>query len=326
MKFHKVSFLIAAFNEEEYLRECIESCLRQEGIDVEVCVVDDGSSDGTRHVISSFSGDARVKYDYFSANRGKVSAFNRAFEMSTGDYVFLVGADDVSDSQRALTSISKLVDSNSDFLYADYYVCDESLKVLRVNKSSSSISSVSLSFNNRISGGTVAMTRRFCDFSFPIPSVLKFEDWWLAFIAVTKFKFVYLPHPVLFYRHHSSNDSVDNAVFFGAMTKDYKRHAAYYDELELYVKKNLIGRSDLIDALRDSRFFKGVYIESSFLCRLKLLFSFFETYKRMPRTRYGLIAMFMVLPGFSGFFDVLLFAKKKFRNLKVGNYDNESKG
>jgi hypothetical protein len=78
-----VSFLIAAFNEERFVVACVASCLDQTYTPVEVCVTDDGSTDGTWDILqAAFGQDPRVKLARLEENKGKVHAFNRSFEMA----------------------------------------------------------------------------------------------------------------------------------------------------------------------------------------------------------------------------------------------------
>jgi hypothetical protein len=88
-----VSVVIDNFNYERFVGEAIASALAQTGpdVEVEVVVVDDGSTDGSRRIIESFG--QRVR-SVFTENGGQGSAFNRGFEVSTGDVVLFLDADD----------------------------------------------------------------------------------------------------------------------------------------------------------------------------------------------------------------------------------------
>ena len=89
----KVSIIIPAYNVESYIRRGIETSLGQSYGNIELVIVDDGSSDGTWGVIESYSGDARVK-SARQANAGVSKARNRALDMATGDYVVFLDSDD----------------------------------------------------------------------------------------------------------------------------------------------------------------------------------------------------------------------------------------
>ncbi len=95
MKHPLVSVCIPAFNQCEYLRLAIASALNQTEQNVEVIVVDDGSSDDTRGVCESFN-DPRVKYT-FQANDGTrgLGARNAAILQAQGDWIALLDQDDL---------------------------------------------------------------------------------------------------------------------------------------------------------------------------------------------------------------------------------------
>lgn len=86
-----VSIVINNYNYEQYLSEAIGSACGQNYSGVEVIVVDDGSVDGSRHIIESY-GDSIVPI--YKANGGQASAFNAGFAASNGDIVIFLDADD----------------------------------------------------------------------------------------------------------------------------------------------------------------------------------------------------------------------------------------
>ena len=93
-----VSVLIAAYNEEENILECIDSIINQTYNNIEVIVVDDGSTDNTLHLLESYN-DNRLKI-VTQENRGRVFSRNRALSLASGKYVILQDADDWSDKKR----------------------------------------------------------------------------------------------------------------------------------------------------------------------------------------------------------------------------------
>jgi glycosyltransferase involved in cell wall biosynthesis len=88
----RVTVCITSFNYAEFLAQAIDSALVQDYDDLEVIVVDDGSSDGSRSVIESYA--SRVE-SVFQPNAGQSAAVNTGFARSTGDVVFFLDSDDV---------------------------------------------------------------------------------------------------------------------------------------------------------------------------------------------------------------------------------------
>lgn len=308
----KISFLIAAYNEEDYLEECIFSCLNQEDVLVEVCVVDDGSQDKTASIIKALAAaDERVKYKIFSANKGKVCAFNEAYKLASGDYISLVGADDVNALDRSRMSVEFIERLEVGLVYSDYYVCDERLNVRSVVNVSDSVNLKQLCFNNKISGGTVLFSRSLAELIFPMPEVLRFEDWWIAFVAVCESKVARIDKPLLYYRHHGLNDSVSSR-FFKAKVKDFSRHFDYYKVFHNYLCEKKAVDDEVVRTLRESEYFKSLYVASGLLKRLGVSRDFLGKYG-LPRTSYG-VAGFLFLTVFGSVpFDLALWFKERLR-------------
>ncbi|WP_294639496.1 glycosyltransferase family A protein [uncultured Aquabacterium sp.] len=91
MNFRKLSVVIPNYNYESYIADAIESALSIDWPDVEVIVVDDGSTDNSRAVIERYRG--RVQ-SIFQENKGQVGACNAGFAASTGDAVLFLDSDD----------------------------------------------------------------------------------------------------------------------------------------------------------------------------------------------------------------------------------------
>jgi glycosyltransferase involved in cell wall biosynthesis len=98
-----VSIVICNHNYERYLSTAIDSALRQTYKPVEIIVIDDGSTDGSRNVLSTYRDRVRV---IFKSNGGQASALNAGFRESRGEIVCLLDADDVFDPKKA----ARLVD------------------------------------------------------------------------------------------------------------------------------------------------------------------------------------------------------------------------
>lgn len=88
----EVSIIIPTYNRAHYLGRAIESALEQRIADLEVVVVDDGSTDSTRELVRAYS-DPRLRYIH-QENQGATAAFNTGVNCSTGDYISILGSDD----------------------------------------------------------------------------------------------------------------------------------------------------------------------------------------------------------------------------------------
>src|SRR4051812_7574018 len=86
-----VSIIINNYNYRRFLREAIDSALQQNYQRIEVVVVDDGSTDGSREVIRGY-GDRIIAV--LKANGGQGSAINAGFAAAHGDIICLEDSDD----------------------------------------------------------------------------------------------------------------------------------------------------------------------------------------------------------------------------------------
>jgi glycosyltransferase involved in cell wall biosynthesis len=110
----RCSVLIAAFNVEAYVADAVGSALSQTYPEVEVIVVNDGSTDGTAAALAPYLD--RVVYRE-QPNRGLAGARNRALQEATGDYIALLDGDDVWLPTR-LERVVDLLDSSPEVGFA----------------------------------------------------------------------------------------------------------------------------------------------------------------------------------------------------------------
>lgn len=90
-----ISVIIPTFNRKNWLRAAIESVLAQDYQNVEIVVVDDGSSDGTQEILCDLIARADIKYIYQSNTGRPAAARNRGLRESTGSIVVFLDSDDL---------------------------------------------------------------------------------------------------------------------------------------------------------------------------------------------------------------------------------------
>ncbi|MBQ3440955.1 glycosyltransferase family 2 protein [Candidatus Saccharibacteria bacterium] len=119
MKMHLVSIIIPLYNSADYIVECVTSCTRQTYRDIEVLVVDDGSSDNGLKVARDIAKkDRRVKV-FHKKNGGVSSARNLGIEKSRGDYLCFIDADDYLEGDFIENMVSCMVECDADFCFSD---------------------------------------------------------------------------------------------------------------------------------------------------------------------------------------------------------------
>jgi glycosyltransferase involved in cell wall biosynthesis len=116
-----ISIVITSYNYGHFIKECIDSCLRQEssGLNYEVIVIDDGSTDQTPSVLTAIN-DVRLR-KFRIENGGIEKASNFGFENAYGEYVVRVDADDKL-YPSFLSSICPYLEMGYGFIYSNYAV------------------------------------------------------------------------------------------------------------------------------------------------------------------------------------------------------------
>ena len=89
-----ISLIIPIFNAEKTLQRCLDSVRQQTYSNLEVILIDDGSTDGSRNICMSFAKrDSRLRYLY-QPNAGVSAARNLGLDAATGTYVAFLDSDD----------------------------------------------------------------------------------------------------------------------------------------------------------------------------------------------------------------------------------------
>lgn len=121
-KLKLVSILIPAYNVERYIERSLKSALNQTYKNIEVVIVDDGSTDGTADVVRKYLPDARVKYVY-QKNKGLSGARNTAMKNASGEYFAMLDADDVFLPEKIECQVEYLeAHKDCDICYSDLWL------------------------------------------------------------------------------------------------------------------------------------------------------------------------------------------------------------
>lgn len=106
----KISVIMAVFNGEKYLRESIESILNQTYHNFEFIIINDGSTDKSVEIINSYE-DSRIRLIHNSENLKLARSLNKGIDLSKGEYIARMDADDVALPQRLERQVS-FMDTN----------------------------------------------------------------------------------------------------------------------------------------------------------------------------------------------------------------------
>lgn len=126
----KASIVIPAYNADSFLRETLDSCLAQTEDDIEIIVVNDGSTDGTQELLDHYAKKDKRLIPVHTENHGRSEARNIGNQRAQGDYVLVLDADDIAVRDRVKRTIEAFKKHNADLVYGGYVTIDTFSKML----------------------------------------------------------------------------------------------------------------------------------------------------------------------------------------------------
>lgn len=196
------SVCIATYNGEKYIAEQLRSILSQLADEDEVIISDDGSTDATCAIISSFQ-DSRIRLLHNDVHNFKWNFIN-ALKHAQGDYIFLSDQDDVWMDGKYERCCKEL--ESCDLVVTDSVVTDEHLNTLepsffRFYNSGSGL--LKNAIQNTYFGACMAFRRSVLLRAFPFPKTKEVgHDIWIGLVAEMTGTPRFLPIPFLLYRRH----------------------------------------------------------------------------------------------------------------------------
>ncbi len=120
----KLSIIMPVYNERETLREILNQVRAVElpGVEKEILVVDDGSSDGSREILADEARAGGLRILYHDQNRGKGAAVRTAIEQATGDLILIQDADLEYDPRDYPVLIRPIVEGRVKVVYGSRFL------------------------------------------------------------------------------------------------------------------------------------------------------------------------------------------------------------
>lgn len=204
-----ISFIMMAKNEESRITDAIVALINQKISDQwELIIIDDGSSDKTFEIASSFAkSDSRVKA-FRNIFKGKVLGTGYGYSLSTGEYIKCIDADDVLLPEF----FSELINAIPfDAHCHSALVTDEELRPLALYAVNFNIvdSDYETVAGNLISLPKWSWTfhRKIADIMFPLHQSMPIEDIWMSLVVKYYAKQVkFTSNPLYLYRQHAGQD------------------------------------------------------------------------------------------------------------------------
>ena len=203
-----ISVCIATYNGERFIREQIDSILRQLSSDDEIIVSDDGSTDDTISIINSID-DKRIRIIEGPRKHSPTLNFERAMKEAKGDYIFLADQDDVWKPNKVEVCIKWL--QNYDCVVSDAEVTDSNLNPLY--PSLYSIMQVrqgriyNTVWKNGYTGCCMAFRHEVLNASLPFPKDIPMHDIWIGNVAAYKYNVKFISEKLVLFRRHEDTIS-----------------------------------------------------------------------------------------------------------------------
>ncbi len=117
---YKISVIVPVYNIEQYLPRCLDSILSQTHRNLEIIVVDDGSTDNSAYVIRRYAKKDKRIVPIFKRNSGVSDTRNKALDRAKGDYVGFVDGDDYIEPNMFEILLDNALQYNADISHCGY--------------------------------------------------------------------------------------------------------------------------------------------------------------------------------------------------------------
>lgn len=228
----KVTVLMAVYNGERYLGEAIESILAQSFTDFEFIIINDGSTDLSRHIILTHR-DPRIRLVDNSDNVGLTKSLNRGLALARGEYVARQDADDRSYGERLSRQVVFL-DANPDIVLmgTQTRIIDENGKVVKGKGEHKALNHLGISyqllFGNPFTHSSVMFRRSIIldKFSGYDESYWYNQDFELWSRVIAGAQTANLPDILVDFRNHSLSVSKPSTGTTDAFERNFIRNVA----------------------------------------------------------------------------------------------------
>ena len=126
-----ISIIIPAYNAEKYIEKCLDSIINQTKKELEIIVVNDGSTDNTESIVKNYK-DKRIKY-FKNKNQGIGKTRNFGIEKATGKYIMFIDSDDYIEKNECEKLYYKAENNNLDIVICDFYKVYDSGEIEQIH-------------------------------------------------------------------------------------------------------------------------------------------------------------------------------------------------
>ena len=223
-----VSVVIPSYNHAPYIRQAVESALTQSYANIELIVIDDGSTDTSLDYLRTVSDSRYTLVE--QANAGAHNAINKGLSLAKGEYLAILNSDDIYHPERIATCISRLIEG-VDLVASWIDVVNQKGKVLGVkegwhnmlpwpikqteyNNTTVSDFTLNLLMSNFVSTtSNIVFTRKLYEKIGGMKNLRFAHDWDFLLRSARHFKCELIESPLLQYRIHQTNTISSNRAW-----------------------------------------------------------------------------------------------------------------
>lgn len=289
----KVSVIVPVFNSEKYLRKCLDSLINQTLSEIEILVIDDGSTDSSHEIIEQYCVSYPTKVHMITKkNGGQGRARNLGIKHAVGKFIGFVDSDDYVDHTMFEYMYEEAIKTKSDYLECNYCYLTEGGKLLKQYGSLKRINQLQDMFINPLVSpwNKLVLKDLLIENQIEFPEGVIYED--LAFYA----KLIpYIKNPQFINKafvYHIKYDSstmnsnrgekvgdifkvIENIV---TIYKNNEKYSQYKSEIEYLCTKILLCSSLKRISKIEDKAIRNSYIKQT----INILKNYFEGYRQNP--------------------------------------------
>lgn len=292
-----VSIVVPTYNQAEYLTEAIASAQQQTYPNIEIVVVNDGSTDNTEDVLKKLSEqDSRIRF-FNQSNKGFGGATNKAIQEAKGKYIAHLDSDDIFESVKIEHQLNALKDC--DIIHTAVQLIDKQgnpLMVMRGVDIDTDTFLAQMLFRNIMPNPNTMFGKR--EYFLDVPCNEKYRrsiDYDRVLRLAAKYRFKYLDLPLTRWRRHDQNISNDLAkhkqeqleILKGYSVQDLMRYVdkAKLNEMDKNLLKgnilyNIEHWSEALDKFQEEETASAYFYSGNCFLKLQKTKEAIESYRR----------------------------------------------
>ncbi len=216
-----ISVYITNFNYGKFIKQAIESVLKQTYQNYELIIIDDGSSDNSKEIIKEYISQKKIRV-IFQSNMGLNASNNVAIRASKGNFILRLDADDYLDKNALLLLYNDIKRSKKIALtFSDYFTVDVNGKILKFDRRHD-FSKKKLLLDKPAHGACSLIRKQALIQVGGYSEEIKCQDGWDIWLKITNLYDVSNVNlPLFFYRKHGKNLTNNSQKLFKARKKIY---------------------------------------------------------------------------------------------------------